>query len=307
MGSLLVCSAYLVMLAVFAVPVEYFIRAQEKGKQKDTEWVFQPERRLVLHLYGAIDNTEGCAVGYLDGHGEFVPDRDIPSFPGLCPAWYWYSKKYPLYNASRGPFIEPVYEYRAGMLIPGTMGSSSFLATPGDVKIIPFEDYVYVPDTAPESSWRIYNLPGRFVKKSERQNKQAKPTLENGWIFQHEKRLVLRQYAGPDNLYGLGYLADCGEFVPDPKVLPFRNDSPAWEKHKHYPVYNEQVGPKSEEVYEYRSGYLVPGSLGGWFFYPDEGGKIVPFADYDPGTARRRIYNLPGKFVKRNDIRKNDP
>jgi hypothetical protein len=56
--------------------------------------------------------------------------------------------------------------------------------------------------------------------------------------------------------------------------------------------------PQSEEVYEYRSGVLIPGQLlVGGYFRPHPGAKIIPFAEYVPGLGANRIYNLPGEFV----------
>jgi hypothetical protein len=52
---------------------------------------------------------------------------------------------------------EAIYEYRSGLLIPGTlMKSGNFVPTEG-AKVIPFKDFRFSP-----TSTRVYNLPGVF-------------------------------------------------------------------------------------------------------------------------------------------------
>lgn len=61
------------------------------------------------------------------------------------------------------------YEYRSGRLIPGYLQQNcNFLPEPGEA-IIEFKDYVYS-----KTSKRIYNLPGKFVRRSEYEAEKAK-------------------------------------------------------------------------------------------------------------------------------------
>lgn len=78
---------------------------------------------------------------------------------------------------------EPVYEYRSGKLIPGYLtGNGTFDPEPDEL-IIDIKDYVYVP----RGSRRIYNLPGKFVKKSEHAYEAAKVQEEE------ERRRMMRK------------------------------------------------------------------------------------------------------------------
>jgi hypothetical protein len=53
-------------------------------------------------------------------------------------------------------------------------------------------------------------------------------------------------------------------------------------------------------VYEFRSGRLIPGDIDDdGNFIPTVGGKIIDFKDYRYGPKAPKIYNLPGKFVKK--------
>lgn len=55
----------------------------------------------------------------------------------------------------------------------------------------------------------------------------------------------------------------------------------------------------NEKVYEYRSGILVPMVFDEYRgLIPEVGGKIIDFKDYRYSPEARRIYNLPGRFVK---------
>lgn len=55
---------------------------------------------------------------------------------------------------------------------------------------------------------------------------------------------------------------------------------------------------KDEQVYEYRSDYLIPMVFDSKYgLIPEVGGKIIEFKDYQYSPTARRIYNLPGRFV----------
>ncbi|MBL8825223.1 MAG: hypothetical protein JNJ77_21730 [Planctomycetia bacterium] len=54
-----------------------------------------------------------------------------------------------------------------------------------------------------------------------------------------------------------------------------------------------------EKVYENRSGILVPMVFDEYRgLIPEVGGKIIDFKDYRYSPEARRIYNLPGRFVR---------
>ena len=93
--------------------------------------------------------------------------------------------------------------------------------------------------------------------------------------------------------FAIGKLDEAGNFIPDPRWadvthagsgIPFTQ------------LLNGPPGP----AYEYRSGRLIPGELDKkGNFIPEIGGKIIPLEDYRPGPKAIRIYNLPGRFVKK--------
>src|SRR6266567_941029 len=97
------------------------------------------------------------------------------------------------------------------------------------------------------------------------------------YVFKPEVRKVTRQ-VGPDEFH-LGHLDEWGDFVPDFKKSPTK-----WEKLggllKDYPLYNNQTGIRPDPIFEYRSGFLIPGTLDGFFFVPQVGRKIVRMEDY---------------------------
>ena len=54
-----------------------------------------------------------------------------------------------------------------------------------------------------------------------------------------------------------------------------------------------------QDVYEFRSDRLIPGQLDeNGRFLPEIGGKIIEFKEYRYSPSARKIYNLPGRFVK---------
>jgi hypothetical protein len=60
----------------------------------------------------------------------------------------------------------------------------------------------------------------------------------------------------------------------------------------------------SEPVYEFRSRRLIPGSLVNNNFVPDLGRGIIDFKDYTYQPGGRRIYNLPGLFLKESEVKR---
>ncbi len=101
-----------------------------------------------------------------------------------------------------------------------------------------------------------------------------------------------------------GHLSNQGEFVPDyglpalPFVKPKGGDDlqdlfrDGTQRSMYYTLPRD--GKDTEEVYEYRSGRLIKGTLqktGN--FVPELGSKVLDFKDFNP-LASWRIYNLPG-------------
>jgi hypothetical protein len=63
------------------------------------------------------------------------------------------------------------------------------------------------------------------------------------------------------------------------------------------------AGKQKEDVYEFRSRVLIPGTLDDrGKFTPAIGGDIIPFKDYRYSLEARRIWNLPGYFMRRDDL-----
>ncbi len=100
----------------------------------------------------------------------------------------------------------------------------------------------------------------------------------------------------------LGHLDERGNFVPLPfrKPIDFRKGGSGPD----YTVINAiYVETKTEQVYEYRSGVLVKGTMDEkGNFIPEIGSAMLLFKDYRYGKGALRIYNLPGKFQRKWDI-----
>jgi hypothetical protein len=102
-------------------------------------------------------------LGNLDARGNFVP---LPRVKPIEVGQPFSGPAYTIINRPLKP-NEPVYEYRSGVLIKGTLDTEgNFLPEVGS-KVLPFKDYRYGKD-AP----RIYNLPGKFVEKAGNGTKQ---------------------------------------------------------------------------------------------------------------------------------------
>jgi hypothetical protein len=108
-------------------------------------------------------------VGHLDARGNFVPK------PGQVP----YDIRNPrsvvgpgeIVNIRRSPGnTEPVYEYRSGLMIKGTLDDEGDFTPEVGSRITSFKDYRYRQDAL-----RIYNLPGKFVEKTAPKKKKDGP------------------------------------------------------------------------------------------------------------------------------------
>lgn len=135
------------------------------GEAGASEYVFVPDTdRLVAIERVTPEST--TLIGRLDIAGNFLedpPPDKAPPGPPPDPA----KRGIPVINA---PYVTAVgervpqaaYEYRSGRLVKGVIDpNGNFVPEPGS-KVIAFADYRYTPGGLP-----IWNLPGRFVKKSE--------------------------------------------------------------------------------------------------------------------------------------------
>lgn len=245
----------------------------------------------------------GC-VGMIDKNGDFQPnlhdlERAIEAHnQGVPRAGSWP----PDLLHSLKP-DEKLFEYRKGYLVPMVNDKNRGLIPEAGGKIIEFKDYEYSP-----TARRIYNLPGRFVLKGER---KQNPAAEHEYV--EDLTVVYGMHFGLV-LY-VGHLNGKGQFVPDPQFT-LRVDVGGSANPTNWLMRTKP----GELLYEFRAGRLVPGEIKPndklppgpvgpgspetktSYFYPDLDGKVIEFSDYiksyDPEKSRR-IYNLPGKIVKK--------
>jgi hypothetical protein len=104
--------------------------------------------------------------------------------------------------------------------------------------------------------------------------------------------------------YYYGYLNSTGNFTPDVSYPPtkvgasIRSGPP-------FRCIDLASAKPVEFVYEFRSGLLIRGMLTKeGEFIPDEGSRVMNFKDYKYPEDPHRIYNLPGKFVKKSTAKK---
>jgi hypothetical protein len=96
----------------------------------------------------------------------------------------------------------------------------------------------------------------------------------------------------------LGHLDAAGNFLPEPRVAPLDPGAPF--SGPQYVVINKPTRP-NEPVYEYRSATLIRGVLDNeGNFIPEIGTKVISIKEFQYGPNALRIYNLPGKFVKKS-------
>ncbi len=67
----------------------------------------------------------------------------------------------------------------------------------------------------------------------------------------------------------------------------------------------KMINSPKGRAYEYRSGRLIVGELDDkGNFLPDVGSKVISFKDYRYNAKAIRIYNLPGSFKKKGELKK---
>jgi hypothetical protein len=304
MPSVLTIAAWLAVLNPLAPPTG---RASQPA-----------EYRFVLDTDRVVAIARGTAlsIGKLDEAGNFLSDeRWLESHGGSGPVFR-------LINAPPGP----AYEYRSGRLIRGALEKDcNFVPEVGRL-VTAFEDYRYSPGAV-----RIYNLPGRFVRKDAAHGKGAEgpdrrapgpgkatgrraatptaavvlsglaclappvartePPVEYEFVPDLDRYVMMTR--GPAQ--SVGKLDAAGNFVPDRRWLNVRG------KVSGAPPYTLITGAAGP-AYEYRSGRLVKGRLDeDGNFVPQLGSVVIPLRAYDPGPGAAPIYNLPGRFVKKGE------
>ena len=92
----------------------------------------------------------------------------------------------------------------------------------------------------------------------------------------------------------VGKLDAAGNFIPDKRWFQFKKGQPL-----SLVPYTTVINPDGPtQVYEFRSGRLIPDSIDEKCnFVPTVGGRIIDFKDYRYSPKAPKIYNLPGKFV----------
>jgi hypothetical protein len=301
-------------IATIAVPLWGFLSLAAPPDQIDprAEYGFVRD----TDRYVMIMRPSGTCVGKLDAAGNFVFDARWINLRGsissVPPTW--------LLNSPRGP----AYEYRSGRLIRGELNASGDFVPEVGRLVTAFKDYRYGPGAV-----RIYNLPGRFVRKDAAHGKGAEgpdrrapgpgkvtglraatpaaavvlsglaclappvartePAVEYEFVLELDRYVMMTR--GPAR--SVGKLDAAGNFVPDGRWLNVRGKVSGAPP---YALITGRAGP----AYEYRSGRLVKGRLDGdGNFVPELGSVVVPLRAYDPGPGAVPIYNLPGRFVKK--------
>jgi hypothetical protein len=254
-------------------------------------------------------------IGDFDKDGNFLRD------PRFKPN-YAISRDRP-YILWVSPTQHFVYEHRSGRLIKGTTVENPrgvFVPEIGS-KVLDIKDVdLKKPDRM------VYNMPemtADYVAERKRKHGDKPPPkapypllagtpdrwefipfsrLDTDWFGRKLQEVKpIRHARAIGDTVEFGHLSDQGEFIPDPD-LPLESRASLLRKVKfdppslprYYTVPKVSKGQATEEVYEFRSGRLIKGTLqktGN--FDPELGSKILDFKDYDP-LSRRRIYNLPG-------------
>ncbi len=102
-------------------------------------------------------------------------------------------------------------------------------------------------------------------------------------------------------LYSIGKLDAKGNFLADRQWIDLDVHRPT---SAGFPPCKMINSPKGR-AYEYRSGRLIVGELDDkGNFLPDVGSKVISFKDYRYNAKAIRIYNLPGSFKKKGELKK---
>jgi len=244
-------------------------------------------------------------MGQFDADGNFLPYAEITRMNGALFAP-------PNAVSVNGTGQSLVYEHRSGGLIRGIIlrdPRGVFVPELGSTIIDLKKDFdTNKPDRL------VYNLWAEtFGKVAVRRGPDPpKAGVPAGWKLvpfreaypqtPENQNPWFARVIGP--VMELGHLSAEGEFVPDYGLPVFPNVKvgsaddlrdllrDGTQRSMYFTLPKD--GKDTEDVYEFRSGRLIKGTLqktGN--FVPELGSKIMDFKDYDP-LGRRRIYNLPG-------------
>jgi hypothetical protein len=136
----------------------------------------------------------------------------------------------------------------------------------------------------------------------------AHPEQKYVFILDTERYVGLRR----DGAILLGKLDKNGEFSQEHRIEATGNDGMKMILYSgpSYELLNDSIvvpGPivLTRKVYEFRSGMLIPGEIqADGRFVPEEGGKITKFKDYEYTPTATPIWNLPGRFVTKDEATK---
>lgn len=100
-----------------------------------------------------------------------------------------------------------------------------------------------------------------------------------------------------------------GNFVPDPKTVPIdcsKNELIVSRTGGRSLMFEMMRTKRTNDLYEFRSNRLIQGGINvrSIHFEPDVGSTILDFSNYKYSSEARPIYNLPGKFVPKKDLKK---
>ncbi|HZU39191.1 MAG TPA: hypothetical protein VFA18_24915 [Gemmataceae bacterium] len=122
-------------------------------------------------------------------------------------------------------------------------------------------------------------------------------SADSGYTFVQDLRP--RYMMDYDDTVVWGHLDAAGNLVPDPGEAVNGAGGFGLTTARQF-VYLTRPTKPNEVVYEFRSGKLIPGTIDiVAHFVPTVGAKVIDFKHYHYGQDARRIYNLPGRFVKR--------
>jgi hypothetical protein len=124
------------------------------------EYVFVPDTDREV----GIKRGNRLLVGKLDADGNFLEkerEREWLDWTRSSAFFGEIINNYAL-NPAGQPVPRPVYEYRSGRLIKGVIDLNHNFVPEAGSAVIPFQDYRYS-----SKAIKIWNLPGRFVRKDE--------------------------------------------------------------------------------------------------------------------------------------------
>jgi hypothetical protein len=275
--------------------------------------------------YNMLWRGDKGRLGKFDADGNFVPDARLPSYhhPPHFPPYYTppgFSEPLTYLNVTSAGSNTPAYEHRSGRLIAGVKTPKGFAPEIGskvldlkkdyDAKNLDRIIYNMIDDETIKrlNDMRQKKFPDTPDRPSQGRSPPPGPDPQKAGTPEGYEYRPYRTYMKVDPWFArvigdvmeLGHLNDEGEFVPDYglPVFPYiRVKQPdVLQDGSGRTIYYTlpKDGKDTEEVYEYRSGRLIRGTLHmSGNFVPELGSTVLDFKDYDP-LGDRRIYNLPG-------------